>query len=101
MRYLAGILIALLLATPAFSVELFRYRGEDVPKAVTEKKLAEIAVDFMTSYYGIQVGALERAKFSKRAPEALKSSRLLLLYSLLQTIENGFQMSFHSFGRHS
>jgi hypothetical protein len=67
MRYLAGILIILLLATPAFSVELFRYRGaakdggtleyvfdtdeQHVPKTVTEKKVAEIAADFMTSYY--------------------------------------------------
>jgi hypothetical protein len=70
---------ALLLAIPAFSVELFRYRGaakdggtleyvfdtdeQDVPKTVTEKKVAEIAADFMTSYYGIQVGALETQEF--------------------------------------
>jgi hypothetical protein len=65
-RYLAGILIILLLATPAFSVELFRYRGaakdggtleyvfdsdeQDAPKTVTEKKVAEIAADFTTTY---------------------------------------------------
>jgi hypothetical protein len=36
---------------------------QDVPKAVTEKKVAEIAADFMTSYYGIQVGALETQEF--------------------------------------
>jgi hypothetical protein len=79
MRYLAGILITLLLQTAAFSVELFRYRGaakdggtleyvfdtdeQEVAKTVTEKKVAEIAADFMTSYYGIQVGALETQEF--------------------------------------
>jgi hypothetical protein len=79
MRYLAGILITLLLPTAAFSVELFRYRGaakdggtleyvfdtdeQEVAKTVTEKKVAEIAADFMTSYYGIQVGALETQEF--------------------------------------
>jgi hypothetical protein len=75
MRYLAGILITLLLATPAFSVELFRYRGaakdggtlvyvfetdqRDVPATATKEKVAEIAADFMTTFYGVQVGALE------------------------------------------
>jgi len=79
MRYLATILFTLLLAVPAMSVELFRYRGaamdggtleyifetdeQDVPKTVTEKKVAEIAADFMTSYYGVQVGALETQEF--------------------------------------
>lgn len=75
MRYLAGILITLLLATPAFSVELFRYRGvdkdggtleyvfesgeTDVPAKATKEKVAEIAADFMTTFYRVQVGALE------------------------------------------
>jgi hypothetical protein len=78
-RYLATVLIGLLLTVPAISVELFRYRGaakdggtleyvfdtdeQDVPKTVTEKKVAEIAADFITSYYGIQVGALETQEF--------------------------------------
>jgi hypothetical protein len=59
------LVIALLLATQAFAVELFRYRGaandrgaleyvfdtdeQDVPKTVTEKKVDEVAADFMTS----------------------------------------------------
>jgi hypothetical protein len=30
---------------------------------VTEKKVAEIAADFMTSYFGVQVGALETQEF--------------------------------------
>ena len=78
-RYLATIIVALMLAVPVIAVELFRYRGaakdggtleyvfdtneQDVPKSVTEKKVAEIAADFMTSYYGIQVGALETQEF--------------------------------------
>jgi hypothetical protein len=75
MRYLATILIALLLAVPAMSNELFRYRGaakdggrleyvfdsdaQDVPQTVTKGKVAEIAADFITTFYGVQVGALE------------------------------------------
>lgn len=75
MPYLAGIVIALLLTIPAISVELFPYRGaakdggtlgyvfdtdgQNVSKTVTEKKVAEIAADFMTTFYGLQVGALE------------------------------------------
>ena len=63
-RYLAAILITLILATPAMSVELFRYRsaakdggtleyvfeaGEQTfPNALTKEKVAEIAADFMT-----------------------------------------------------
>jgi hypothetical protein len=30
---------------------------------VTKEKVAEIAADFMTSFYGIQVGALETQEF--------------------------------------
>jgi hypothetical protein len=61
MRYLATILIALLLVVSAMSVELFRYRcaakdggtleyvfegGEqNSPKAITKEKAAEIAAD--------------------------------------------------------
>jgi hypothetical protein len=68
MLYLATVLIALWLPIPAFSVELFRYRGaakdggtleyvfdtdeQDVQNSVSKEKVAEIAADFMTSYYG-------------------------------------------------
>src|SRR3984893_7102487 len=64
-----------MLTTPAFAVELFRYRGaakdggtleytfetdqQDVPATATKEKVAEIAADFMTTFYGVQVGALE------------------------------------------
>jgi hypothetical protein len=60
------------------SVELFRYRGaardggtlEHVfesgdhvrPKTVTEKA-AEVAADFMTTFYRVQVGAIESQDF--------------------------------------
>jgi hypothetical protein len=71
--------ILILLATPALSAELFRYRGaardggtleyvfesheKGVPKSVTKEQVAEIAADFMTSFYGIQVGAFETQEF--------------------------------------
>ena len=79
MLYLATILITLLLATPAFSVELFRHRGaakdggtlecvfeaseQNSANAVTKEKAAEIAADFMTTFYHVQVGALETQEF--------------------------------------
>ena len=79
MPYLATILITLLLAVPAMSVELFRYRGaakeggtleyvfeageQNSPNAVTKEKAAEIAADFMTTFYHVQVGALETQEF--------------------------------------
>jgi hypothetical protein len=75
MRCLATILITLLLALPALSVELFRYRGaandggtleyifeaveQNSPNAVSKEKAAEIAADFMTTFYHVQIGALE------------------------------------------
>jgi hypothetical protein len=78
-RYLATILITLLLAVPAMSVELFRYRGgakdggtleyvfeageQNSPNAVTKEKAAEIAADFMTTYYHVQVGTLDTQEF--------------------------------------
>src|ERR1700732_4101109 len=77
----AMILITLLLATPAMSVELFRYRGagkdggtleyvfeagqQNSPNAVTKGKAAEIAADFMTTFYHVQVGGLETQEFRK------------------------------------
>jgi hypothetical protein len=67
------------MATPAFAVELFRYRGaandggtleyvfetdeQDVPKTVTKEKVAEIAADFMTTFYHIEIGALATQEF--------------------------------------
>jgi hypothetical protein len=79
MRYLPTILITLLLAVPAMSVELFRYRGaakdggtleyvfdageQNSPNAITKEKAAEIAADFMTTFYHVQVGALETQEF--------------------------------------
>jgi hypothetical protein len=67
--------ILFLLSTPALAVELFRYRGaakdcstleyvfeggeQNSPKAVSKEKAAEIAADFMTTFYHVQVGALE------------------------------------------
>jgi hypothetical protein len=76
---LATILITLMLVVPAMSVELFRYRGaakdggtleyvfeageQNSPDAVTKEKAAEIAADFMTTFYHVQVGALETQEF--------------------------------------
>jgi hypothetical protein len=77
--HLAAILITLLLAVPAMSVELFRYRGaakdggtleyvfeageQNSPNAVTKEKVAEIAADFITTFYHVEVGALETRAF--------------------------------------
>jgi hypothetical protein len=79
MRYLATILITLMLAVPAISVELFRYRGaakdggtleyvfeagdQNSPNAITKEKVPEIAADLMTTFYHEQVGALETQEF--------------------------------------
>ena len=73
------ILTTLLLATPAMSVELFRYRGaamdggtleyifetdeQDFPKTISKEKAAEIAADFVTTFYHAQIGALETQEF--------------------------------------
>jgi hypothetical protein len=79
MRSLATILITLLFAVPAMSIELFRYRGaakdggtleyvfdageQNSPNAITKEKAAEIAADFMTTFYRVEVGALETQEF--------------------------------------
>ena len=79
MPYFATILITFLLAVPAMSVELFRYRGaamdggtleyifetdeQDVPKTVSKERAAEIAADFVTTFYHAQIGALETQEF--------------------------------------
>jgi hypothetical protein len=49
-RCLATFLIVLSLILPAMSVELFRYRGAN-------------AADFMTTFYHVQIGALETQEF--------------------------------------
>src|SRR6202023_1668321 len=80
------ILITLSLVAPAMSIELFRYRGaakdggtleyvfeageQNSPNAVTKEKAAEIAADFMTTFYHVQVGALETQEF--RTTEQLR-----------------------------
>jgi hypothetical protein len=71
----ATVFVVLMMATPALAVELFRYRGaamdggtleyvfeidqQDVPKTATKEKVAEIAADFITTFYGLQTGAME------------------------------------------
>ena len=71
--------ILIMLATPAVSAELFRYRGaardggtleyvfeseeKNLPQSVAKEKVAEIAAEFMTTFYGIQVGGLETQEF--------------------------------------
>src|ERR1700688_4286833 len=87
MPYFVTILITLLLATPAMSVELFRYRGagkdggtlefvfeaseQNSANAVTKEKAAEIAADFITTFYHVQVGALETQEFRTAAGPVL------------------------------
>jgi hypothetical protein len=75
----------LFVAAPAFSVqavELFRYRyhaddgrkfecvfetdEKNTPRTVGEEKAAEIAADWVTGFYHVQVGALETQEFRAR-----------------------------------
>ena len=76
---LSLIAVIVISATPAFAIELFRYRGaakeggtleyvfeaggQNSPNAITKDKVAEIAADFMTAFYHAQVGALETQEF--------------------------------------
>jgi hypothetical protein len=76
---LSLIAVIVMSATPAFAVELFRYRcaakeggtleyvfeagGQNSPNTITKEKVAEIAEDFMTAFYHVQVGALETQEF--------------------------------------
>jgi hypothetical protein len=69
------------------SVELFRYRGaakdggtleyvfeageQNSPNAVTKEKATEIAADFMTTFYHVQVGALENSGIADAARTVL------------------------------
>jgi hypothetical protein len=83
MRSLAAVLTSLLFvlasALSARAVELFRYRyhaadGREVeyvfetddrsaPRVVSQEKAAEIAADWVTSFYHVQVGAIETQEF--------------------------------------
>jgi hypothetical protein len=74
-RSLAVLLTFFWLLVPAMSVELYRYRGaardggtleyifeageQNSPNAITKEKAAEIAADFMTTFYHVPVAALE------------------------------------------
>ena len=42
---------------------VFEAGEQNSPNAVTKEKAAEIAADFMTSFYHVQVGALETQYF--------------------------------------
>jgi hypothetical protein len=42
---------------------VFEASEQNSPNAVTKEKAAEIAVDFMTTFYNVQVGALETQEF--------------------------------------
>ena len=71
--------ILFMLSVQAWPTELFRYRGaakdggtleyvfeageQNSPNAVTKEKAAEIAADFMTTFYHVQVSALETQEF--------------------------------------
>jgi hypothetical protein len=79
MNYIAALLVFLSLVVSATAVELFRYGGaardggtpeyvfetdeQNVPQTVTKDKVAEIAAEFMTTFYHIQIGALESQEF--------------------------------------
>jgi len=75
MRFLLACLFITLLAAPAISVELFRYRGaapdggtleyvfesdeQNVPETATKEKVAEIAANLAALFYHLQIGAIE------------------------------------------
>jgi hypothetical protein len=79
---LTSLLFVVVSALSAPAVELFRYRyhaddGREfecvfetdetgAPKAVSDEKAAEIAADWVTSFYHVQIGAIESHEFSTR-----------------------------------
>jgi hypothetical protein len=79
MRYIVWVLGTLLLAIPAWSIEVFRYPyladnggkfeavfdvGEQTaPQIISQEKGAEIAADFAVSFYRIQVGTVATFEF--------------------------------------
>jgi hypothetical protein len=42
---------------------VFEASEQNSPNAITKEKVAEIAADFMTTFYHIQIGALESQEF--------------------------------------
>ena len=54
---------------------VFDSDAQSVLQTVTKEKVAEIAADFMTTYYGVQVGALETQEL-RQQPTVL--ARVLL-----------------------
>ena len=42
---------------------IFEAGEQDSPNAVTEEKAAEIAADFMTTFYHVQIGAIETQEY--------------------------------------
>ena len=42
---------------------IFETDAQDVPKTVSKEKAAEIAADFVTTFYHAQIGALETREF--------------------------------------
>ena len=107
MPYFATILITFLLAVPAMSVELFRYRGaamdggtleyifetdeQDVPKTVSKEKAAEIAADFVSSF----LSRADRRTRNARIPDAAGSvlARFLLRHDQRTDATNVFRRS--------
>jgi len=81
-KVLTSLLYVVVSALSAPAVELFRYRyhAEDgrefeyvfendeqsAPKTVSDQKAAEIAADWVTSFYHVQVGAIESQEFRTR-----------------------------------
>jgi hypothetical protein len=81
-RLVPVILLSLSLTLPALSVELFRYPGtargggtleyifatdgQPGANAVTKEKASEIAADFMTNFYHVQIDALEIQEFGQK-----------------------------------
>src|ERR1700693_4436727 len=82
MSQISALLITLMLAAPAMSVELFRYRGaakdggtleyvfeageQNSPNAVTKEKAAEIAAAFMTTFYHLDTHRLYTVRQLKK-----------------------------------
>jgi hypothetical protein len=87
MSVVATIVITIMLGASAFAGELFRYRGaardggaleyvfesdeEDTTTSATKDQVAEIAADFMTTFYGLQVGGARNPGISDDADPVL------------------------------
>jgi hypothetical protein len=64
---------------------------QNSPNAITKEKVAEIAADFMTTFYHVQVGALETQEF--RAQPGPVLARLLFGRDQRTTATNVFRRS--------